>query len=619
MTTITKEYIEKNLLTKNKGLDSNKRNQTGLPIEELYLIYHNIEAPLCGCGQKRKFYNFVNGYRYSCGTKCNSMKENRREKMNKTNIERYGTANPLQNKEIKEKKKQTNIERYGTANPLQNKEVREKTYKTNKERYGAENPSQSEEIKEKKKQTSLKNNGTENPFQSEKIKKKIKETNLERYGAENPLQSPLVQEKIKATNTERYGTENPFQSEEIKKKIKETNTEKYGFECATQNPEIQEKTKKTNIERYGFECPSKSLIVKEKVRTTNIERYGVGHPSQNPEIQEKTKKTNIERYGTGHSSQKHILNFNNFNEEYIRENFIKDNMFLFKDVMNYFNVGEITIYNLKSKYNITESNLFNKIRLEDRINTLFDNAFITNTKSIIHPLELDFYNSEFKFAIEYNGLMYHSSGESLYSRFNKPERPTYHLNKTLRCEEKGITLFHIFENEWLNESTRDIWISKINYILKRNKIIETNIIKEIDYSTAKEFIKENCLEQNLYNENIGLFYENELVMVISHEEDIFKVVSKKYLNTINGKEILINYIIEKYKRNFKTIINRRWHSGDYINYNKTYTEPNSFYFDKSLILEDKHQENYRKIWDCGNIILEKEYNDERIYRKESFN
>ena len=527
-----KEYIENNLLNKSGGL---KLKQTNLSIEKLYLIYHDIETPLCGCGQKRKFRTFIKGYWSSCGLMCDSTLEIRREKTKKTNIERYGVENPFQSNEIKEKIKNTN-----------------------KERYGTENPSQNLDIKEKKKQTSLKNYGTENPFQSPKIKEKIKNTNKERYGVEFPSQSPKIKEKYKQTNIERYGVEFP-----------------------AQNPEIQEKTQKTNIERYGTE-----------------------HPSQSDEIKEKYKQTNMERYGVEYTVQKHILNFDNLNEEYIRLNFIKDNMFLFEDAILYFNTSESKINKLKLEYNITESNLSTKPKLEDKLNILFDNVFITNTKSIISPLELDFYSPEFKFAIEYDGLMYHSSGESLYSKFNKPERPNYHLNKTLRCQEKGIILFHIFENEWLDESTRDIWISKINSMLKRNKVIEASIIKEISIEMAREFIKENCLEQNIYNENIGLFHEDELIMVISLEEDVFKIISKKHLDIINGKEILIDCIIEKYKRNFKTIINRRWYSWDYINYNKTHTEPNSFYFNKSLILETTHQENYRKIWDCGNIILE---------------
>ena len=588
---MTKEYIEKNLLNKNKELNTNKRKQTNLSVEELYLIYHGIEAPLCGCGQKRKFYNFVKGYKDSCGLMCNSTLEIRREKTKKTNKERYGVEHVLQSPKIQEKIKKINLERHGTENPFQSPLVKEKIKKTNKEKYGVDHPSQSIEIREKTKKTNKEKYGVECPFQSKEIQEKIKKSNKEKYGVEYTLQDPEIREKIKKTNKEKYGTENVSQSKEIQEKIKKSNKEKYGVEYASQSLEVKEKTKQTNIERYGIEC----LF-------------------QSKEIQEKIKKNNKEKYGVEYPEQKHILNFDNINEEYIRLNFIKDDMFLFEDAILYFNIGETKLYRLKAKYNITESNLSTKPRLEDRINALFDGAFITNTKSIIKPLELDLYSEEFKFAIEYDGLMFHSSGLSAYGMFTDTDK-RYHLNKTLKCQEKDIILFHIFENEWLNEGTRDIWISKINSILKRNKIIETNIIKEISIETSYIFIQENCLEQNIYNENIGLFYEDELVMVISLEEDIFKVVSKKHLDIINGKEILIDYIIEKYKRTFKTIINRRWYSEDYINFKPTYTEPNSFYFNKSLILETTHQENYRKIWDCGNIILEKEYIDEGIHRK----
>lgn len=50
--------------------------------------------------------------------------------------------------------------------------------------------------------------------------------------------------------------------------------------------------------------------------------------------------------------------------------------------------------------------------------------------------------------------MFHSFGISNYSIFNNYDKESEYkynyLNKTKLCEEKGIKLFHIFENEWLN-------------------------------------------------------------------------------------------------------------------------------------------------------------------------
>ncbi len=53
-----------------------------------------------------------------------------------TNLVKYGTKYPGQNKEVKEKRKQTNLERYGFENAAQNRDVIEKIQQTNLERYG---------------------------------------------------------------------------------------------------------------------------------------------------------------------------------------------------------------------------------------------------------------------------------------------------------------------------------------------------------------------------------------------------------------------------------------------------------------------------------------------------
>ncbi len=53
--------------------------------------------------------------------------------------------------------------------------------------------------------------------------------------------------------------------------------------------------------------------------------------------------------------------------------------------------------------------------------------------------ELDIYSPSRKFAIEYNGLFWHTE-----NRIGKK----YHSEKTSLCEQKDIRLFHIFSDEW---------------------------------------------------------------------------------------------------------------------------------------------------------------------------
>jgi hypothetical protein len=63
-----------------------------------------------------------------------------------------------------------------------------------------------------------------------------------------------------------------------------------------------------------------------------------------------------------------------------------------------------------------------------------------NTRSIISPLELDFYLPDFNIAIEVNGAYWHS--------IDAGKDQTYHLRKTQLCKNIGIHLIHIFDYEW---------------------------------------------------------------------------------------------------------------------------------------------------------------------------
>lgn len=110
-----------------------------------------------------------------CSHLCSTSSNYRKEKIIKTNIERYGVSNPFQSEEIKEKIKHTNLKKYDAENPQQNKEIKEKTNNTIFRKYGVKNISQSEQIKQKKINTCLKNYGVKYPGQTQQSIDKVKE------------------------------------------------------------------------------------------------------------------------------------------------------------------------------------------------------------------------------------------------------------------------------------------------------------------------------------------------------------------------------------------------------------------------------------------------------------
>jgi len=107
---MTKQFIQENLLTKVGGLNSARVKKLKETPEDLYLIYNNIEKPLCECGKNKKFYNFVKGYGPTCGDKaCRNKVTGKLSK--KAKIEKYGYNFVNSGKAM-----ETREEKYGSRN-----------------------------------------------------------------------------------------------------------------------------------------------------------------------------------------------------------------------------------------------------------------------------------------------------------------------------------------------------------------------------------------------------------------------------------------------------------------------------------------------------------------------
>lgn len=139
-----------------------------------------------------------------------------------------------------------------------------------------------------------------------------------------------------------------------------------------------------------------------------------------------------------------------------------------------------------------------------------ENIIRRNRTILSDNKELDIYIPKLHIAIEYNGLRWHSE------EFNKDKN--YHLNKLIECNNKGIGLIQIFEDEWIER--KEIVLSKIKHILGLNegeKIYARKcVIKEINYESSKEFLEKNHIQgyakSTVY---LGAFSDDKLVGVMS--------------------------------------------------------------------------------------------------------
>jgi hypothetical protein len=133
-----------------------------------------------------------------------------------------------------------------------------------------------------------------------------------------------------------------------------------------------------------------------------------------------------------------------------------------------------------------------------------------NVRGIIGNKELDIFLPEHLFAIEYNDLYLHSE------RFKSS---TYHEEKSSRCEAIGLSLMHVFEDEWVykRKIVESIIKNRLNVPDKRIDVGSCTV-RTIDRNTSDSFFDECHLDGKSDvsgQSTIALFNNEELVYAIA--------------------------------------------------------------------------------------------------------
>lgn len=266
-------------------------------------------------------------------------------------------------------------------------------------------------------------------------------------------------------------------------------------------------------------------------------------------------------------------------------------------------------------------------------------GFEANTdRKILNGKEIDVLIPSLKIAFEIDGLRWHNE----ITKDNN-----YHLRKTEQCKDCGISLYHIFEDEW--EFKRDIVESRIRNILNctQNKIFARKCqIKAVDKSIAMRFLDENHLQGKCGSIiNYGLYYNNELVSLMTFGKqrknmgrndtgntyELIRFCNKLNTNVVGGASKLFKHFIKEF--NPSSVISyadRRWSNGDLytkLNFSHVHnSRPNYFYiighkrknrfgFRKDILVKEGYDANksehqimfdrgiYR-IYDCGTMLFE---------------
>lgn len=480
---------------------------------------------------------------------------------------------------------------------------------------------------------------------SDETRQLYKKVFFEKYGVENPMQLQGIKDKLKASIVEKYGVENVSQCDAIKKKREETFIANYGVKSSLSSPLVRDKIKQTCLRKYCSISPLGNNAIKQKIKETCLQKYSVDNVWKSESVKRKLQCTRLGNFYDKFASKWRDYVVPLFSkEEYIG---MKKQEYKWRCVKcgcefeakwvgsaNLFRSGSLFPLCPHCHPNHTTSVSNGEIELAQFVSSIYSGEIVRNSKSVIPPLELDVYLPQKKVAIEFDGLYWHSEqcGKSV----------DYHINKTLMCEQQGIQLIHIFEDEWLNK--QEIVKDRIKSILgiydKKIYARKCQIV-ELDAKSANKFLNCNHL-QGSDNSSIryGLYYESELVSVMSfgkprfnknYDWEMIRFCNKIGYKVIGGASKLLNCFRRTHNGSILSYSDRRYSNG------RLYetlgfcliakTTPNYWYFKGNVRLSryqcQKHKlkkllgsnysdnlsesenmlvSNWAKVYDCGNLV-----------------
>ena len=460
-----------------------------------------------------------------------------------------------------------------------------------------------------RKRKNLEKHGCENYFSSEEFKNKRNKSLLKKYGVTSLFLNQEILERYKATCIERYGVDNYAKHSDFYSKVIESNLKKYGQESSMLNKGVLEKRKKTSLDKFGKESYTQTEEYLINRRLLFLELYGVDHTSKLPSNRTKAKETCILRYGHTNYSK----------TEEFKKRFLKTCL---------------DKYGVPNPLFLKKNQIYGKTQEEIKtwINSLGFN--FEPDYSVMDGKELDLYDKNINVAIEYCGLFWHNE-LSL-----SPRLSLYHYEKYKKCQEKGIRLITIFEDEWKHQEDKCKGI--LMSILKKEQIkiyARKCNLKELSKKEFKQFCDSNHLQEsnNLGLIFYGLFYEDDLIASMSfgrHHRNkslltLDRLCFKRNFNVVGGSSKLFKKCLEWARNNnYKKLIkwsDNRWSLGNvykqlgfkldcelkpdysYVNYkkpNKRISKQSQAKNKNSCPINTTEREwclelGLARIWDCG--------------------
>lgn len=384
--------------------------------------------------------------------------------------------------------------------------------------------------------------------------------------------------------------------------------------CSNSSIDKNVKYQNTLQEKYGVSNISHSKEHQARKRLTNLEKYGAEAPSLVPEILEKRNKTRIKTFSKKFFDK--VKNNDKYDYSLVEYKTAHTKVKIICKKHGVFEQSPNNHLNGKGCPKCAHIISLGERQIVEYVKS-FGIDVITNSRSIIKPFELDLYVKDLRIAVEHNGLYWHTVDRKY---------ELYHLEKLNLCQNRDIKLIQFWDFEWIEKN--EICKSIIKSNLKLNDVIyarktKVKLVNDVDKIS---FLNENHIQGNCVSSvNLGLYYENQLVAIMTFNEPTFdekydwemiRFCNKLGINVVGGANKLFKFFQKNYSGTIISYSDKRLFDGkiyEKLEFVKLTVEPPNYFYHKDAeiiprcdetLLENQNMIDvgWEKVYDCGNDV-----------------
>lgn len=358
--------------------------------------------------------------------------------------------------------------------------------------------------------------------------KACKSAGIAKANREAPRDWEAIQKKMRQTYKERTGYEHNMQNPEFKKKFFEDYAKTHnGESCGVRSKKANENRQKTFDEKYNgsYRAAFEAGMIK---KCGSVEEFIKTHSIYAKLASETKSKNDLEEL------KRRIKEMGFIIIDMSDENIIKlkcDKCLTeFETLKSKINRRyRLKNYNMCPYCGDDERNFKSNLEKEvsSTIKTFYNNTILSNIKYMFEGFECDIVLPDNKLAFEINGVYWHTE--------EYKDESNHYIKKQV-VEKHGYQLIQIWEDDWREPDKKNIIISRIKNKLGLSKKVFARkcSVSYIDKQTSKKFITKNHLNGYIDSTyNIGLFYNDELVEVITINEDNNNLVLNRFCSKQN--------------------------------------------------------------------------------------